>query len=93
MRNFASVRDRVRWFQEPGALRSPVILIINAIQSLPAHFQIMAVAMTFRVMCKGTGLSPQDILNRIDRMESHVDGPFSNQIAAMTEYVKGELND
>lgn len=92
MTNFSSLRDRIRWFQEPGALRTPVIEIIDAIQKYPGHWQVMAVAMTFKVMCNGTGIKPQDILDRIDRMESHVDGPFSKQIKAMTEYVKGEIN-
>lgn len=93
MKEFASLRDRIRWFQEPGALRTPVISIIDSIQRLPGHWQIMAVAMTFRVMCNGTGIDPYEILTRIASMERDVDGPFSKQIQAMTEYVKGEIND
>jgi len=90
---FASLRDRINWFQEPGALRTPVIDIVNAIQHLPPHWRVMSVAYTMYIICKVIGIDANDIYVKIRRMENHVNGPFANQIEAMTNYVKGEFNE
>ena len=87
------LRDRVMWFSQVESLRTPMVAIIDAIQHLPGHFQIMASALAFYTLCKGAGLDYIEIIQMIERMEKHVDGPYANQFKAMKEYAKHELNE
>lgn len=87
------LQDRIRWFMQPAALRAPMVSIIDRIGELPGHWQILSVGLTFHVLCRGAGINPHDVLNRLENMERDVDAPFASQFRAMKEYAKGELND
>ncbi len=87
------LQDRVSWFQQVAELRVPVVKIISAIEELPGHWQILAAGLTFFVLCRGGGLDPHEILQRITRMEKDADAPFAKTFKAMKEYAANELND
>ncbi len=89
----AGLRDRVGWFSQQSDLRTPMVTIIDAIQTLPGHIQILASALAFYTLCKGAGLDSHDIVQQIERMERNIDAPYANQFKAMKEYAKHELNE
>lgn len=89
----SGLRDRISWFQEVPALRPLMVRVIDALQDMPGHFQILGVGVAFHVLCKGAGVKPVDVLTMIERMERHIDGPYAREFAAMKEYAKHELND
>ena len=89
----SGLRDRISWFQEVPALRPIMVGIVDKVQHLPGHFQILGVAVTLHVLCKGAGIEANTVLQMIERMERDIDGPFAHQFAAMKEYARNELND
>ena len=89
----SGLKDRITWFSEPRLLRVPMISIIDVIQSLPGHFQILSAALAFYTLCKGANIDYIEVIRMIERMEKHVDGPYANQFKAMKEYAKHELNE
>jgi hypothetical protein len=88
-----SLRDRVLEFGDHGALRQPLVTLVDKLQDMPPALQILAPAATFVCMCRGAGLEPAEVLQLTERMERPIDGPFANQWAAMRAYAKGELNE
>lgn len=88
----ASIRDRVLGFRDVPTLRNLLVGVVDRLQDLPPQHQIIAPALTFYCFCKGVGINPIDVLILLERMEKDVDGPFSNQWAAMKAYAAGELN-
>jgi len=69
-----------------------MVALIDKIQDLPGHFQILSVALTLYCLCKGGGVDYIEVMKMIERMESDIDGPYSRQFAGMREYAKHELN-
>lgn len=53
----------------------------------------MSIALAFYVLCKGGKVDPIMVMKMIERMESHIDGPYANQFKAMIEYARNELNE
>jgi hypothetical protein len=70
-----------------------MVKVIDALQDLPGHFQILGIGMAFHTLCAGAGVKPTEVLQMIERMERDIDGPYARQFAAMKEYAKHELND
>jgi len=70
-----------------------MVRLIDAIQEVPGHFQILTHALAFHCLCRGAGLNPHEVLHQIERMENDVDAPFAPQFKAMKEYAKGELHE
>lgn len=87
-----SIRDRVFEFGNVGALREPLVAVIDKLQDMPPQLQIIVPAVTFLCLCRGVGINPIEVLQLVERMEKPVDGPFANQWAAMKAYAAGELN-
>ncbi len=88
----SGLRNRVRWFSAPRVLRVPMIKVIDSIQDETGEIQILSAALAFYALCKGTDINYIEVIEMIERMESHIDGPYANQFKAMMAYAKGELN-
>lgn len=88
----SGLQDRVRWFNNVPALRVPVVRVINAIEELPGHLQVLTAGLTFLVLCRGARLDPVETLQRLIRMERHADAPFAKTFVAMKQYAENELN-
>jgi hypothetical protein len=69
-----------------------MIKVIDSIQDEPGQIQILASALAFYALCKGTGIDYIEVIRMLERMESHIDAPYANQLKAMVAYAKGELN-
>lgn len=88
----SGLKDRVNWFTKVPSLRTPVVLLISAIEEYRGHAQILGTGLCFYLLCKGGQLNPFEVLQRIDRMEQDADAPFAKDFAAMKEYARHELN-
>lgn len=86
-----TIVDRIRFFSEHSRLRKPLVKIVSALQNYKPEERVMAPALTFSCMCDALGLDPFEVLVKVRRMTKAVDGPFTKQYAAMTDYVKGEI--
>lgn len=64
-------------------------LALDRIQTETPERQVAGIAMLFRSMCIGAGLSVSEILNKVERMERDAD--LGRQVSALNDYVKGEL--
>ena len=94
MLNLSSgLRDRVRWFSRQSELRTPMVAIIDVIQTQPGEIQILASALALHTLCEGAGLNAHEVIYEIERMERNIDAPYANQYKAMKEYAKHELNE
>lgn len=89
----SSLSDRIRWFQQVPALREPVVDVIRSVDGKPGHWQVLAVGLTFLVLCRGGRLDPFEILERLTRMEKDADAPFAKTFVAMKQYAENELNE
>lgn len=87
-----SLRDRIQWFSQVEALRTPMVSVVDVVQDLPGHWQVLTTGLTFYILCKGAGVEPIEVLRLMERFEKDVDAPFANQFQAMLAYAKGELN-
>ena len=89
----SALRDRISWFTQVPALRTPVVQIINAIEEYPGHFQVLSSGLTFLTLCRGGGVDPHEVLQMLIKMERDADAPFAKQFIAMKEYARNELNE
>ena len=87
----AGVRDKLRYFSNGAGLRKPMVQVINAVQDLQPHVQILAVAIALEAMCDGINHDAMAVVNQVRRAKQDVRSPFSQQYDAMREYAKGEL--
>lgn len=93
MQNYPAhnVVDAVRWFSEHSALRKPMVRIISAVQDYRPDVRVLAPAAVLVCVCDALGLNPHDVIQQIYNAKRNVDGPFTHQYGAMTEYAKGEI--
>lgn len=87
----AALQDRLRWFSSPADLREPIILFIDHLSQLPAHFRILVAGMGFVLLARGAGMDPHDLLSRIIRMEKDFAAAYAKQAHAMQAYAENEL--
>lgn len=88
----SSLSDRIRWFTQVPALRTPVVKIISSIEDLPGHWQVLATGLTFFTLCRGARVDPFEVLQTIVKMEKDADAPFAKQFIAMKQYAENEIN-
>ena len=86
-----SLRDKLAFAHAPS-LRQPMYAVVDAVQSAPAQYQVLAPALALIALARGAGLDPIEVFRQAERMIADVDGPFSGQWQAALAYAKGELN-
>ena len=89
----SGLKDRLNWFTQVPALRTPVVQVISTVEEYPGHWQILATGLTFLTLCRGGDVNPLEILQRLEKMERDADAPFAKDFAAMKEYARNELNE
>jgi hypothetical protein len=72
-------------------LREPSFRIVDALQFSDPAVQLDALFVSAVAMATVVGLDPHEMVTRAKRLLPSVDGPFSDQVSAMTDYAKGEL--
>jgi hypothetical protein len=75
----------------PARFREPAFRVLDALQQSPPAIQLDALFLTAVAMAMTVGIDPHEMVARAKRMIPDVDGPFSSQLAAITDYAKGEL--
>lgn len=72
-------------------LRQPVIRLADRMQDLPPHIQFNALMLAAVVSAQALGLDPHEELERARRKVDQAEGPFTTQVQALRDYVRGEL--
>jgi hypothetical protein len=93
MKNYSlgNVVDGIRWFSEHSALRKPMVRCISAMQDYRPEVRVLAPALAFTCMCDALGLNPHEVITQVKNATHNVNGPFSVQYRAMTDYTRGEI--
>jgi hypothetical protein len=86
-----TIRLQLTTAYAPARFREPAFRVLDAIQQAPPAVQLDALFLTAVAMAMTVGLDPHDMVTRAKRMIPDVDGPFSSQLGAITDYAKGEL--
>lgn len=87
----AGLRDGVSLHGDPGPIRHAFTRAIGANDDQPPAVQVLGVAAAFVLMAETAGLDPHELVNRVRRMSTDLDGPFTSQWQAMKDYVRGEV--
>lgn len=87
-----TINDRISWFTDLAALRRGSFSVLAAVQTDRSHaVQYLAPAVAFVALAEALGRDPHEDIARIRRMMNDVEGPFSEEVAAIRDYAKGEL--
>lgn len=86
-----AIRLSVSAAYAPARFREPAFRVLDAIQQAPPAVQLDALFLTAVAMAVTVGIDPHEMVTRAKRMIPDVDGPFSSQLAAITDYASGEL--
>lgn len=86
-----TLRDRVVYRTAVAPLREPTFRIAHRMQDVDPADQFSALMLAAVVACQAVGLDPHEELERSRRMVDAAEGPFTDQVQALRDYVKGEL--
>jgi hypothetical protein len=86
-----TVRDGVRYRTSVARLRDPAFRIANRMQDIDPADQFSALLLAAVVASQALGLDPHEELERARRMVADAEGPFTIQVQALRDYVRGEL--
>lgn len=74
-----------------AALREPAYRVITRMEDVPPHLQFNALMLAAYVAAEALGLDPHEELSRAGRKVSTAEGPFTIELQALRDYVRGEL--
>lgn len=75
------------------ALAKPSFSIINALQDEPdPSLQLDALALTFTIICRASGLDPHQVVSRSSRQIPSADASPIPLIEAIRDYATGEMS-
>lgn len=86
-----AIRDRVRHRCGVARLREPTFRIATRMQDLDPSDQFSALMLAATVAAEALGLDPHEEIARARRMMRDAEGPFTTQVQALRDYVRGEL--
>jgi hypothetical protein len=86
-----AIRLSIHAATAPAKFREPSFRIVDALQFPPPEVQLDALFLTAVAMATVVGLDPHEMVTRAKRILPEADGPFTDQISALTDYAKGEL--
>lgn len=66
-------------------------LVLDSIQHLPAHRQVLGVTLLFKLMADRLGLDKAELLNKADRMAYDADYRYHHHIHALRTFIDQEL--
>jgi hypothetical protein len=85
------INDGINWFSAPSRLRDPIVKIVSVLDLDPAVERYLAPAGVFVLMADELRRNPHEDVERVRRMLTAAEGPFTNQVQAMRDYVRAEL--
>lgn len=88
----ATIRSRVMARSTLGPLKDPAFRVIDALQSTQdPSVQLDALALTFTLIARGTGIDPHELVSRAQRQLLDADAVRNPNIEAIEAYAQGEL--
>lgn len=85
------LNDGINWFSEPSRLRDPIVKVVSVLDLEPAVERYLAPAGVFVLMADELKRDAHADIERVRRMLVAAEGPFTNQLQAMRDYVRTEL--
>lgn len=85
------VRTHIGFLNNVSGIREPAFKVINAVQDHNPVHQVMAIATALDAVAAAIGVSPHELLQKVERARRHIDGPFQTHYQAIVAYAKGEL--
>lgn len=86
-----TIRDRIYAASSAAKFREPSFRILDALQFSEPAVQLDSLFLTGVAMATVIGLDPHEMVARAKRILPEADGPFTDQVSAITDYAKGEL--
>ena len=86
-----TIRDRLSFATAASKFREPSFRILDALQFHEPAVQLDSLFLTATAMALVVGLDPYEMVARARRILPEADGPFTDQLSAITDYAKGEL--
>lgn len=72
------------------ASATSTMTVIDAVQDLPAHLQLIAITATFKLMIERFGMPAQDAFAVTDNIMNHAQGR-REEFAAVRDYLENEV--
>lgn len=87
-----TVNDRISWFTDLPALRRGAFSVIDTMQTIDNRaVQYLGPIVASVAMAETLGRDVHEDIQRVRRMMSDLQGPFSEEIRAIRDYASGEL--
>lgn len=71
-------------------VRAPAFLVLDRLQHLPAHKQMLALTAALAIMANAIGQDPHELITQVRRMVREA-GLIESSADALSDYAKGEL--
>lgn len=71
--------------------RRASITTLDALQNFKPAVQVVALAVTFRLMAESLGVQPQDVFASVGQMMKHAENTGRTEFRSVKMYMEGEL--
>lgn len=86
-----TVNDRITAFTDLSALRHAAYRALSVLDGEKPEVKFLAPALLFVVMAQQLGRDPHNDIAAIRRIARAAEGPFTEQVQALRDYVTGEM--
>lgn len=87
----ATVNDRITAFTDLAAIRHATYRALSALDNEKPEVRYLAPAMLFVVMAQQLSRDPHNDIAAVKRIAAAAEGPFTEQVQALRDYVNGEM--
>lgn len=91
MFNTNTVNDRITAFTDLAALRHASYRALSALDSEKPEVKFLAPGLLFVTMAQQLGRNPHEDIVPLRRIIRAAEGPFTEQVQALRDYVRGEM--
>lgn len=91
LRRSGVIAERARHDSSVAVLREPAFRVITRMDDIEPHLQFNALMLTAVVASEALGLDPHEELERARRKVETAEGPYTQHVQAIRDYVRGEL--
>lgn len=75
----------------PFTALASAFTVLDGVQGLPPHQQVVGVAVLFQEMCKRLNLDISQVLNAAERIARDADSHYSHHLGALHAYIDNEV--
>lgn len=91
MFNTSTVNDRITAFTDLSALRHSAFGVLDMVDGKKPELRYLAPGIVFVTMGQMLNRDPHADIARLRRMVQAAEGPFTEHLQAIRDYVKGEM--